>query len=381
MKLLQMGMGWFPQQAGGLNRFFYDFQQSLALDQSVSRLGLITGMPQFEGDLQQCMFSFAQDNDALVSRLFLARKAFKKLNQAFMPDLITGHFALYTFPIIDLLRRLPLVVHFQGPWAFESQIEGQSAALTKIKQLIESKVYQRADKLIAMTDAFKNFLVKNYYVDESNVEVIPGAVDTQRFSLNLNPHEARLRLNWPVDRPIVLVVRRLVKRMGLENMINAFVSVKQSVPDALLLIAGQGHYRPFLDQLIKEKNLENHVKLLGYLHDDSLPYAYRAADLTLVPTTALEGFGLTAVESLASGTPTLVTPIGGLPEVVNGLSSAMILPDNSEAQLARYTSDALLNKITLPSADLCQRYAQQNFDWSVIAPQIIDLYRRVINCH
>ena len=86
-----------------------------------------------------------------------------------------------------------------------------------------------------------------------------------------------------------------------------------------------------------------------------LPLAYRAADLTVVPTVALEGFGLIAVESLAAGTPVLVTPVGGLPEVVAALSPALVLAATGSAPLADAViraDQSLLSKLTREDLEL-----------------------------
>ena len=73
--------------------------------------------------------------------------------------------------------------------------------------------------------------------------------------------------------------------------------------------------------------MANHVRMLGSSRDADLPLYYRAADLSVVPTVALEGFGLVAAESLAAGCPALVTPVGGLPSVVADLSPDLVLED------------------------------------------------------
>lgn len=65
--------------------------------------------------------------------------------------------------------------------------------------------------------------------------------------------------------------------------------------------------------MIVDRGLSDNVELLGFVPDDLLPHIYRAADLSIVPTQALEGFGLIALEALAAGTPVIVSPVGGPP--------------------------------------------------------------------
>ena len=81
------------------------------------------------------------------------------------------------------------------------------------------------------------------YVYELTHHLIPGGVDTTYFRPNLSRQEARVQLNWPSDRPILFILRRLVHFMGLDKLLNALIQVKAQVPDVWLAIAGKGPLR------------------------------------------------------------------------------------------------------------------------------------------
>jgi glycosyltransferase involved in cell wall biosynthesis len=150
--------------------------------------------------------------------------------------------------------------------------------------------------------------------------------------------------------------------------------VRQQAPEALLVIAGKGPLAEPLKAQVWELGLQANVRLLGFVSDASLPLLYRAATLSIVPTVALEGFGLIVVESLAAGTPVLVTPIGGLPEVVSDLSPHLILPETGAGALADGLLGALTGRLPLPSAEECQGYVRARFDWPAVAAQVRAVY-------
>jgi glycosyltransferase involved in cell wall biosynthesis len=177
----------------------------------------------------------------------------------------------------------------------------------------------------------------------------------------------------------VLAVRRLVRRVGLDRLIDAIDIVRRHIPEILLLIAGKGPLRADLEQQIHDRDLANHARLIGFVPDDELPFAYRAADLSVVPTVAHEGFGLIVVESLAAGTPVLVTPVGGLPEIVAALSENLLLPNGQPETIADRVRQALDGTITLPSAKACRYYARDHYDWTVVARQVRNVYEEVIS--
>jgi len=294
------------------------------------------------------------------------------------PDLVASHFALYTLPWLDLLDDVPLVVHFHGPWAAEGRVEASSSPSVHLKKQIEQVVYGRANRIIVLSDAFRAVLQDAYGVSSDRIVRIPGGVDVEAFDVAATPKEACARLGWPLDRPIVFAVRRLAKRMGLENLIEAVARLRRDVPDVLLLIAGKGPLHGALSAQIYEHGLQESVHLLGFVSDEDLPYAYRGAALSIVPTIALEGFGLITIESLAAGTPVLVTPVGGLPEVVSPLSTDLVLAGPSPAELSDGLRQALLAPEALPSSVACRSYARAQFDWSVIAHRTRNVYDDVL---
>ena len=144
------------------------------------------------------------------------------------------------------------------------------------------------------------------------------------------------------------------------------------------MIAGKGWMNDELQRQIASAGLQNHVRLLGFIHDLDLPVAYRAADLTVVPTISLEGFGLTTVESMAAGTPVIVTPVGGSPEVVGGLSPDMIVPDWTPAALAAAITAAFRGELIIPTAEQFREFARTHFDWSIIAQRVRAVYDEAI---
>jgi glycosyltransferase involved in cell wall biosynthesis len=295
-------------------------------------------------------------------------------------DLVVSHFAFYTFPVLGLIasQRRPLVVHFHGPWGAESRLEGAGRVAGGLKAMVERRVYRRAKRLIVLCDPYRRMLVSDFGVAEDRIRRVPPGMDTARFHTGLSRIEARERLGWSKDRPIVFVVRRLVSRMGLEDLIDAVVDVRKRVPEVLVLIAGKGRLSASLQERINSGRLHEHIKLLGFVPDADLPVAYTAADLTVVPTVALEGFGMVVIESLAAGTPVLVTPVGGLPDGIIGLAPDLVLPSNGAAALTEGMVGVLKGKTPVPTREECREHAEKNFDWRVIANKVRGVYEEAL---
>ncbi len=374
MKSLQLGMHWFAERQGGLDRVYYELSRALP-QAGVAVSGLVCGSPNIAAQTNNAIRAFAPQNASLPKRLIGMRQAFAASVRAHNPDVVVSHFALYTLPILGRLGDRPLVVHFHGPWAEEGVIEGHAGIRTRAKKYIEHLVYRRATRAIVLSQAFANVLADRYAFPVDRIHVIAGGIATQHFAVTASREAARARLGWPQDRPIVVAVRRLVPRMGLENLLSAVAIIRREIPDLQLMIAGRGALQTQLARQIENLGLANTVFLIGFVSDDDLPYVYRAAHLSVVPSLALEGFGLVAAESLAAGTPCLVSPVGGLPEVVSPLSPQLVLRAPAVHDLAEAISGALQGRLILPDDVQCRAYAERNFDWRIIASKTAEIYR------
>jgi glycosyltransferase involved in cell wall biosynthesis len=363
---------------GGLDRVFWDLVNAFAAfpDFSVSPFFFqhrSTPVERRSGEF--CVGSTSQ---FAGRRLWKLRRAvFSELSVSRADSIVVAsHFAFYAGALLPNLSRMNHVVHFHGPWAGETAAEQRLQLNVAMKRGVERVVYSSAKAFVTLSQAFKDLLTAEYRVDPARVYVIPGAVDSQRFS----PGEriaARRRLGWPEDTPILFCVRRLVRRMGLENLLDAFAEVAREHADAILMIGGTGPLRDELEVRTKNLDLRDQVRFTGFIPESNLPSAYRAADLSILPSQALEGFGLTALESLACGTPVLVTPVGGLPEVVKQLDTKLILPDKGAAGIADRLHLFFAGSLSLPSSEECRKYVQANYSLATMAERVKALYWQV----
>lgn len=362
-----VGMGWFPQSPGGLDRYVYELTHQLAA--AGDRVTLYAlGLPAATNSAIELVNLAAPDNP-LWQRLWLARHNF--VNQRQPLDAINLNFALYSLPLLqNLPKDVPVTFTFHGPWALESDREGESRLSVFLKQKAEKTVYRRCDRFIVLSRAFGEILHQNYQVPWDKIHVIPGGVDLHRFQPNLSRQEARAQLNFPSDRLILFTPRRLIHRMGLDKLLLALAQIQPKFPDIWLAIAGIGPLEALLQQQVAELGLNNCVKFLGFLPDDRLPIAYQAADLCVMPSQSLEGFGLPVLESLACGTPVLCTPVGGMPEILTPFSPDLITTTSEATAIAEKLEDLLTNRSLLPSRDACCQYAVTHFSWEQIASQV-----------
>ncbi len=369
--ILTLGTGWFPNNPGGLERYIYELIHKLAASQDQVELCGV-GLPLDAKNTQIKLTNLACPDSKISSRLWSIRDNFQKTRLG-KPDAINLHFALYSFPILDILPKgVPVTFNFHGPWASESQEEvvNKKLSVWLKEKIIEQSTYNRCDRFIVLSKAFGQILHQKYQVPWQKIHIIPGGVDINHFQNNLSRQEARIKLGWPTNRPILFTSRRLVHRMGIDKLLQAIAMIKVGIPDIWLAIAGCGHIQALLQQQARELGLENNVQFLGFLPENDLPVAYQAADLTVMPSQSFEGFGLAILESLACGTPVLCTPVGGMPEILQKFSPDLITEAITVESIADKLAQVMLGKLPLPSREECRNYTIKNYDWTNIAQQV-----------
>ncbi len=358
-----LGKGWFPDQLGGLNRYYRELLLALPEAHGVV-VGPATGAP-------SRVTATATHSTPLPLRLaHLLRSARGRAGEA---ELVDAHFALYALAplVLSGLRRTPLVAHFHGPWADENVAAGDASRIRhRVRRALEAGVYRRAGVVIALTGAFRRQLVESYGVSPWRTVVIAPGVDAEAFSPG-DRDAARSVLGVADAGFVACCARRLVPRMGIDILLRAWAQGPGGRDNARLLIAGEGEQRGELERLIGELGLGGSVRLLGRVAEDELLALYRAADVNLVPSLALEGFGLVVLEAAACGTPSIVTDAGGLPEAIAGLGESLVVPAGDVAALADRLSRASAGKI--PGREATRRWAERQ-RWEAVAEAHRRLY-------
>ena len=201
--------------------------------------------------------------------------------------------------------------------------------------LVEGACLRRASRIRVLSHFSAEQLWQLYRVPADRIVKVPGGMDAERFRPAADRLAVRKALGLPGERPVLLTVRNLEARMGLDTLIRAMAGVVRHRPDALLLVGGTGSLRAPLEALAASLGLTASVRFLGYVPEAELPRHYQAADLFVLPTRELEGFGLVTLESLACGTPAIGTPVGGTPELLAPIDQALLADAPSAEALAR----------------------------------------------
>jgi glycosyltransferase involved in cell wall biosynthesis len=176
-------------------------------------------------------------------------------------------------------------------------------------------------------------------------------------------------LGWPLEGTVFFTLRRLVRRMGLDVLVEAFARIAARSADGHLCIGGSGPERSGLENLVRARGLGNRVTFLGRLSDDDIERAYAAATAFVLPTRSLECFGLIALEALTQGCPVLAARVAAIPEMLDPIAPGCLFPPGDAGALADLLEGVRSGSLELPRAEVLKRYACERYGREAIERQ------------
>lgn len=290
-------------------------------------------------------------------------------------DVAHGHTLASAAGVFGMARSRARVFTIHSPVVSEQQLNWANGTVTGwvkrhtglgILARRERNLLDRADIVTALSAYTVQTIAAQYGSEMADrIRVLPGWSSITPSYVGRD--EARSALGWPLDARIVFSLRRLVPRMGLETLIDA-TSLLRDHHRALTFIGGDGPARAHLERRVADFGLGGIVRFTGRLTDDEVRLAYRAADVFVVPSRALECFGLIVLEALASGCPTVASRVGALPEVLEPFGQGFLF----EAGDARSLADAVERVFRNPPSDVaCRKYVDSRFERRAVIERYI----------
>ncbi len=241
---------------------------------------------------------------------------------------------------------------------------------------IGKQALREADKIIVVSNATKNYVLSLGAAPEK-IRVLHNGVDVNRFRpLTEVKDEMRKKLGISKDASVVLTVRRLVYKNGIDTLIeSAKVAVKKN-PRLVFLVVGKGPDFEKVKEKIEELGMQGNFRLTGFISDGDLPFYYNVADFFVLPSKSGEGLPLVALEAMACGVPVVATNVGGISEVMEEGCGKLVPPNSpdslAEAILEFSHSDLLSLKNNL------RKMVEQRYSWDRNVEKLIEIYEELI---
>jgi glycosyltransferase involved in cell wall biosynthesis len=212
--------------------------------------------------------------------------------------------------------------------------------------------------------------------------VIPYGVDSDRFKPDAEARARGRQLLGVADNvPVALAVGRLVKKKGFEYLIDAAAALTGQQPHLRVFIAGTGDLETSL-RAQAQARVGDRVQFLGVVSHDVVPTLLAAADVAVAPSVRddagnVDGLPNTVMEMMASATPLVATPAGGIGAVATDGVTAVLVPERHVAALASAIDTLLRDRSA--AADIGRRareFVCRHHSWARVAEDFEAVYER-----
>lgn len=242
---------------------------------------------------------------------------------------------LYSVPT-NGLQTIRLARKFKIPVVFRSiDILHQLVpcpALRLATRFLERKVYSNVDMILAITPNHSRYVI-SLGAPESRVKLLPLPIDTSIFHPSVDYSEVSQKWGLGEKDQVIVFIGTLFEFSGLDGFIRQFPQVLEAVPEARLLIVGDGPQRPKLERIITEMGLGKQVTVSGFQPYQTMPQYINLAKVCINPFLNTDAtrdiFPGKIIQYLACGKATVATPLLGITSLVPGRSQGIIYADSA----------------------------------------------------
>lgn len=387
MKILMLSWEYPPRVVGGIARVVHDLSHKLVNEgHEVTVVTYRDGnVPYYEDD--DGVDVYRVDNFMISSNNFIdwvmqlnfnmIAKVGEIISEKGNFDVIHAHdwLTAYAGKTLKYAYNTPLVSTIHATEAGRNS--GIHGDMQRYINDTEWMLTYESSEVIVNSNYMKNELQRLFGLPYEKINVIPNGVNLNLFNDVQKDYDFRRRFAMDNEK-IILFIGRLVYEKGIQTLVSAMPKILANYHDSKLIIAGKGGMLDELKAQVNSLGLGNKVYFTGHLASKDVQKMYKCADVSVFPST-YEPFGIVALEAMLSGTPVVVSDIGGLNEIVDHGINGM----KSYAGNANSLADSILSLLFDPK--LCDTVTQNakakvkaEYNWTKIADNTHLAYEKAI---
>ena len=387
MKILMLTWEYPPRVVGGIARVVYDLSRTLLKDgHDVTVVTYKEGdAPYFEDD--KGVKVYRVDNYMIHPNNFidwimqlnfnLVAKASELISQEGAFDVIHAHDWLVAYAAKTLKNsyNIPIVSTIHATEAGRNS--GIHDETQRYINDTEWMLTYESSEVIVNSNYMKNELQRLFGLPFEKINVVPNGVNLNLFAGIERDYNFRRKYAMDNEK-IILFMGRLVYEKGIQHLISAMPKILQGYHDAKLVIAGKGGMLDELRAQVDAMGISQKVCFAGYLNGKEVQKMYKAADISVFPST-YEPFGIVALEAMLSENPVVVSDIGGLNEIVqhreNGMKTYCGNPNSIADSILELLYD---HKLCADITKKAKNKVRNEYNWSKIAQDTHFTYQKAI---
>ena len=244
------------------------------------------------------------------------------------------------------ILKIPYVVWGRGDDVYK---------INRFERIRTKPILQNADAILALTE---NMQIKLKNIYNTEIFIVPNGIDLEEYA------GETLFPDKKTDTKNILFVGRLRPVKGVQYLITAMKKIHEEMPDAKLIIVGEGEERECLAALSIQLGIQKYVKFIGKVEHEKVKTFMQQADVFVLPSLS-EGFPNVILEAMACGLPVIATRVGGIPDIISNGTNGYLVDVKDTNDMANkiiflLSDDILRKKISDNNRDLVKKYAWDN---------------------
>jgi glycosyltransferase involved in cell wall biosynthesis len=247
------------------------------------------------------------------------------------------------------------------------RLEGESSILTRLITLPNEKyVLSKIRNVIAVSPYVKDLIGE---MTQSKIYVVSNGVDFGDVE-NIRQYQ--------LDGHVIFYVGMLEKRKGVDILIRAISIIKKDISEIHLFIAGTGKEEINLKNLVKELNVEENVKFLGFISEEEKYSYYKSADVCVFPS-RFDWSPVVLPEAMACGNPVVASNVGGIPYIVEDGKTGLLFEFENVEDLAEKIITLVKDKELREKMGEAGKGRVKEFSWEKVAARTVGVYKEIKN--
>ena len=387
MKILMLTWEYPPRVVGGIARVVYDLSKTLIKDgHDVTVVTYRDGdAPYFEDDKGVKVYRvdnyMINPNNFIDWIMQLNFNLVAKANEIMLKegnfDVIHAHDWLVAYAAKTLKNsyNIPIVSTIHATEAGRNS--GIHDETQRYINDTEWMLTYESSEVIVNSNYMKNELQRLFGLPYEKINVVPNGVNLSLF--NGIERDYNFRRRYAMDNEkIILFMGRLVYEKGIQHLISAMPKILDGYHDTKLVIGGKGGMMDELKEQVNAMGISEKVCFAGYLNGKDVQKMYKAADISVFPST-YEPFGIVALEAMLSENPVVVSDIGGLNEIVqhreNGMKAYCGNPNSIADSILELLYD---HKLCAEITKKAKNKVRNEYNWNKIAQDTHFTYQKAI---
>jgi len=277
-------------------------------------------------------------------------------------DLIHSFFGI-PCGYIAMNLRLPYIISLRGsdtPFYSEKYFLLDKLIFKKLSK----KIWKNSRAVIANSEDLKNLALNS--APDQKIEIIYNGVDIKEFRPS----------NETNQKFTVISTSRLIKRKGIEYLIDAFIKFNDKYNNSKLLLIGDGDLKKELKERVRKADIQSKIDFLGVVNHSEIAAYYQQSDVFVLPSLN-EGMSNSLLEAMASGLAIVATNTGGVKNLVNSANGVIIEKQNSD-DIFNALERLYLDNNLLRSMKVNSRKRAKEMSWEKVAGEYYQLYLSII---